>query len=393
MKIAHVINYYQPLAYQENLLAKKQHEMSHQVIIITSDRYNSGLKKLYKTNEKRIVGSGNFIENNINVVRLQTIVEIGTRVWLKGLKKALKEFNPDVVHCHDVFSILPVLAAVYKKSLGYRLVFDTHAADFNTDARSNWIRRLLYLLYRHTFGNIIRKRADAIIAIGENESTFICREMGLAINEVGIIRMGADSEMFKFSFNARKENRKYLGIQENELLIIHTGKLSPNKDVDILIKAFLKVAKQCNNIKLLIIGEGDKDYLDYLKALAKSADILNSIIFHPFVETSELAGYYSAADIAVWPGNPTISFFEAMSVGLPLIVCSDPYNIGTLSNKNAIFFKRGSIEELYKFLICMIKDKNLRETMAKKSRELIVKELNWDVLAKRFEKVYQGLPL
>jgi len=380
------------MTYQETSLVKKQQEMGHQVLVITSDRYSTGLKQLYKTKKERIVGYGEFIEGNIKVVRLPTLMEIGSRVFCLRLKKTLSDFSPEVVHCHDIFSFFfPFLTSLYKKVLGYHLIFDSHAADFNTDARSNWLRRLSYALYRSTARNLIKQRADVIVAIGENEQSFICREFGLTNNEVKIIRLGADKDIFQFDVNSRKNIRRYFGIQENELLIIHTGKLSPDKDVEVLIKAFIKVAEQFHQIKLLIIGAGELNYVNYLKLIANEGGFSHRIIFHPFVKMSELPGYYSAADLSVWPGNPTISIFEAMSVGLPIIVCDDPYHIATLTNGNAFFFKRGSVDALANFLVYSIPNDNLRKIMGEKSRELIEKKFNWDTIASQFIKMYEGI--
>lgn len=389
MKIAHVLDYYMPhMSYQENFLPKKQKEMGHQVIAITSDRYFKGLERSNTTNKVRIIGTGEFLEDDIKIVRLPTPFEFGTRVLLFGLKKTLNDFKPDVVHCHNLFNFISLFVSLHKKKLGYRLIIDAHSSDLNTDTRSTLFRKLIYYLYRITIGNYIKRRADSIVAIGENERLFAIRELGLKDNEVKIIRLGADKDLFRINDNNRLNVRKSLKVDNNEILIIYTGKLSPDKDVDVLIRAFIKVAKHISWVKMIIIGRGEVSYIKFLQAIAGNGDFADRIIFHSLVERSELAEYFSAADIAIWPGNPTISFFEAMSIGLPLVLCDDLYNRGTAKNGNALFFERGDSYELSGCITKISEDNNLRKKMGRLSRELIEKEFNWDIIAREFVKIY-----
>lgn len=78
MKIAHVIDYFQPqFGYQETYLARQQLAEGHDVCVFTSERfrpifYNGGGAQ--NVLGERIQRSGNFVEEGIRVCRLDVAV-------------------------------------------------------------------------------------------------------------------------------------------------------------------------------------------------------------------------------------------------------------------------------------------------------------------------------
>jgi hypothetical protein len=104
MRIVHVMNWYVPnMGYGGNVLPAEQSKMGHQVQIITSDRVPvyAGLGRILG---ERIMGSGIFEDNNVTIHRLPCRFEVvnGGQVILKGLRKKLRELEPDVVHAHGI---------------------------------------------------------------------------------------------------------------------------------------------------------------------------------------------------------------------------------------------------------------------------------------------------
>ena len=159
MRIIHLIDYFQPkIGYQETFLAREQINLGHNVFVVTSDRfypfpeYNSTYSKILGN---RITGAKESIEEGIQTIRLPTFEIPGsTLLLLKGLKNKIANHNPDVIHCHGVFSLLSLHAARLKPILKYKLIYDTHASHFNTDFTSSIPKKIYLNIYNKFFCNL-----------------------------------------------------------------------------------------------------------------------------------------------------------------------------------------------------------------------------------------------
>ena len=91
MRIAHVIDYFQPeIGYHEAYLARAQMEAGHKVQIITSDRTFpfQETRMMEELIGERIRGTGRFEECGFKVIRLPILFKCMARLWLRGMKTA-----------------------------------------------------------------------------------------------------------------------------------------------------------------------------------------------------------------------------------------------------------------------------------------------------------------
>lgn len=102
--------------------------------------------------------------------------------------------------------------------------------------------------------------------------------------------------------------RKLLGIPKHEKIILSAGRLSEEKNVDVLISAFAKVRK-VHPAKLVIQGDGPAK-LKYMKH-AKRLGLGKEVIFTGFVKDFEVPFFYCAADVFA-----TASTFETQGLAL-----------------------------------------------------------------------------
>jgi len=393
MKIAILINYFQPeLGYAEYFLAKEFSKLGHDVSVITSDYYfpfpnykNTVESVLGKRKRKR----GVFIERGIKVYRLPLFFQSknGAIVLFRKLGLLLQKINPDIMYCDGVFSLSVIQAAFYRDRVGFKLIFDTHASTYNTRLRNGLMKKIYMYIFTLFFIPYIKKKANGFIAIGESERFLLSKEYGINKREIELIPLGADSDLFVPNKNERKKIRNKLLIGKDEKLIVYAGKITPNKDIDILLSAFSKLVLKSVKIKLLIVGKGGSEYVEKLKDLVKEGRIKHRVIWVGMVNNRKLPGYYNASDLGIWPGDLSNTIIEAMSCGLPIILPKKVSDKQTskhlLKNKNGMSFKRGSISDLVKAIERVIISKNLRE-MGWRSRVLVEKEYSWKQIARKY---------
>lgn len=381
MKIVHLIDYFQPkVGYQETFLAREHGKAGHDVWVVTSDRYfpfPDYKDSYFPLLGDRIVRVGKKIEDGISTVRLRSTEIPGTNmIYLSGLKGKLTEIAPDTVFCHGMYSFTSYLVARIKAKRGFRLIYDNHAAAFNTKFNS-FPKRIYRFFFSKFAAPVIKSQADAIFAIGEAERDFACSEFGLKNKEVSIIRLGVDTKLFSPDDNKRKIMRKKLDVSDHDIVLVFSGKISPRKDIEILLQA----AKKINDtkIRVLLVGGGEKNYISGLKQILN----YNQLIVETMVSNDKLPDYYNTADIAVWPGDPSQGMLEAMSTGLPLII---PKWFGTqylTQSRGSLFFPRKNIAQLAQKVAQLSYNKRLRQETGRAARSHIRRYFGWQEIARQ----------
>jgi glycosyltransferase involved in cell wall biosynthesis len=393
MRIARIVQYFQPeFGYADFYLMNAFKKFGHEVCVITSNVYSSGVKILSPFSVRR-TNHGKRYEQSIPVYRLPTLFELSDQPFtFSGLKKTLKDFNPDVVHSNDLFWTITILAAHYKPMFKYKLFVDSITGTFNPIG----YKTVMFKTFKLLFKRYLMKNVDGFFAVCEGSRKWLSKNFSIPSPLVNVIPLGADQNLFAPDNKTRRFMRKKLGFTDKDVVFVYTGKIIPEKDLDILIKSFALVyRKGAKNIRLLIIGNGPEKYLKYLRKLAETNSLGGKIIFLPTVDRRLLPNYYNAADVAVWPGSPSISIVEAMATGLPIIICSypkrreDAYDTThLLEYKNGLSFLRGDLVALAGCMENFVLDKDLIIKMGENSRRLVKEKLNWDSIALRYLEAY-----
>ncbi|MCK4539857.1 glycosyltransferase family 4 protein [Candidatus Parcubacteria bacterium] len=141
-------------------------------------------------------------------------------------------------------------------------------------------------------------------------------------DKIRIVGQGID-------FNKFQINSKFK-IQNSKFNLITIGRISPVKDIGILIKAVDVLVKKGINVKLDIIGKAglveQREYYKFLQELVKEKKLENNINFAGAVPNKNIAKHLQEADIFVsasQTGSLDKTFLEAMACGLPVIGCNE----------------------------------------------------------------------
>jgi glycosyltransferase involved in cell wall biosynthesis len=402
MKIIHIEAHHPyRLGYQLSFLAKYQKLKGHDVKIITSNilwpphkGYEYMLQNLLGP---RITEVGCRLENGVITFRLGAL-EYKAAVFIKGLKSLLKSLEPDIIHVHHIiWNPSALFVALWKKQLGYRLIYDTHITYNNSNLKGSLLKKAIAAIFTYVAAPIIKTNADYITAIGEDERYTICKEMRIPECLVKIIPLGTDTELFKFKVDQREIIRKKYNIKDNEKLILTVGKITVDKDFDVLLNAFGLLIQKRINAKLMIVGQGEPRYINYLKNLSKKLKISKDVIFVGPVPLEQLPAFYSSADIGVWTGGPTVCMRDAIACSLPIIIADNsPLGSNFTGDElicwgNGVTFPRGDAISLYDKMKDLITNPGLLTTMRKKAESFAREELSWEKIADKYLDLYKIL--
>ncbi|MGY5873741.1 MAG: glycosyltransferase family 4 protein [Candidatus Thorarchaeota archaeon] len=365
--------------YMEYHLADELLKLGHHVNIITFGNSNESVE---------------FEKGTIEVTRIPYYLKkfsyhLPTLKSFIELTRIIKKERPHVILCNPLFSPLSLFSSFYQKiSRGKvigSLITGGPIATTSGLFRYGSVKSLLrYIIVKMIVKLYIQRTANRILSLSSGIERMIRKSFDIPAEKLRIMPLGADSNMFSFDKQARERIRMKLGIAPEETVIVWSGRIVPSKNLPHLLESFANIANDVLPSKILIIGDGKKRQLDLIKTLCRTLKIEHSILLHPMVPRNELPGYYSASDIAVWPGSPSISIVEAASVGLPLIIKKSPFSSYIVSNNNGFVFNPSDPQDLGSKISLLLSDDENRTAMGRRSRQLIQEQLNWFTITQRF---------
>lgn len=135
---------------------------------------------------------------------------------------------------------------------------------------------------------------------------------------VEIFKTIINTEINNYNEVLRKETRKKFDIKEDNIVIGHIGRLTEQKNSLFLIDIFNEIIKQNNNVKLLLVGDGNlkKQVLSRIS----NYGISDYVIY--LGRTEKIRELYNAMDVFLLPslyeGLPVVGI-EAQCTGLPVV--------------------------------------------------------------------------
>ena len=223
----------------------------------------------------------------------------------------------DIIHCHHLFMSVE-MAHRYGRS---PIVYTNHTR---------------YDLYTGSFISLPQPAADAIMRQVWPEFTDyadvvvtpsasvrdVMLEFGVR-RPIELIENGVD--LRPFHYPTQPLSKTDLNMPETAVLVTYVGRLSPEKDVDILLEQFAIAKDVVPNLYLMVMGKGACQ--PDLERQARYLGLGNSVLFTGPIPYDQVTNYLAAADLfataSVTEVHP-LTVIEAMAAGLPVVGISSP---------------------------------------------------------------------
>ena len=303
-------------------------------------------------------------------------------ITYKGLKRIINENSYDIIHCHTpVGAVLTRLAArnVRKKGIS-KVIYTAHGFHFYNGAPlKNWI------IY-YPIEKLCSRWTDCLITIN-NEDYELAKKKLKNIKRIELVHgVGINTEKFKKELSniEKREKRIELGLFDNDIILTYVAELNKNKNQILLIEILRELKEKYSNIKLLLVGDGV--FSDTLKNQIEEGLQENVILLGRRKDINEILSItdiYVASSIR--EGLP-VNIMEAMYKGLPIVATNNRGHRELVLNEQNGYIVENK-EQFKNKIIEFIQDKEKRNTMGKRAREIVRKyELN--NVIKEMEKIY-----
>lgn len=189
--------------------------------------------------------------------------------------------------------------------------------------------------------------------------------------------------------------RKRYGIAETVPLLLTAARFRQDVKFQSLVYLFnaLKILKKnCQTFMLLVVGDGPM--ADQLHKMAQE-QLPGKVVFAGAVLRNNMARFYSAADLFVFPGigeSLGMVFLEAQACGLP-VVALDTAGVPqvVMANQTGLLVPEDGGEQMAYAIEALLKDSERRSRLAASGPDFIAEQRNlhrnYVILAKKLEAI------
>lgn len=208
---------------------------------------------------------------------------------------------------------------------------------------------------------------------------------GLDPAKLKIFPRGLDHQLFNPERRDPAFWEKFGAGANGDVCLLYVGRISKEKDLDVLAQAYQRLRDEGLSIKLFVVGHGP-----YSEALAET---LPDAVFTGYLKGKELAAAYASADIFVFPsttdtfGNVII---EAQASGVPVIVSDSGGPKELVEDKtNGLITKSHDVEDFTRAIRELVVDPALRKEMGDHARQSVV-DRSWPNAFRKFWSITDG---
>lgn len=320
------------------------------------------------------------------VERLRPLITAGDAGWTPQLMSRLKGL--DLVHLH-----YPFYGGAEWVWLAKLINRQKYIVTYHMDAQpEHAVKRLIQRVYDALLDSPILHGAEKVLVV--DREYFLTAKGHNFISDERIVELpnGVDTTIFY----PRKIDRTALGLPvgwQNKKILLFVGNLMPVKGLDLLIKAFEKLADP--EVVLLVVG-GNYDEKEY-RQMVTIEHLGERIHFTgPCHDQNRLAEYYSVATCLVVPSHAesfSLVTIEALACSCPVVGSDIPGIRGRISAEiDGFLFASECVDSLTQELGRMLAlTQSERTVMGERGRQKVLQKYSLDEHLKSLEKIYRSI--
>lgn len=340
--------------------------------------------------EVHLISTRPFDDNKVENVKLYVLKKFRPQIRILSflinllsdafqVRKLMKKIKPDILHAHYITDcgLLGALSGFHP------FVLTAWGSDVLVEPK---ISKILKWIVK-----FVLKRADLITSDEDNPIEKMI-ELGADPEKIKVIYFGVDTQKFRPLPANRSIKRKELGLSDTPT-IISTRSLKPIYDIETLIKAIPSVLEKVPEAKFIIAGDGDQR--DYLKNLAVSLGVSDSIRFMGRIPHDELPRYLASADVYVSTSlsdSISVGLLEAMACELAVVVTDSGDNSNWVRDgENGFIVPVRSPDVLASRIVELLENEDVRHRFAQANRQAVEEKANYEKEMRKMEKLYEEL--
>lgn len=310
-------------------------------------------------------------------------------LWRKGIKILRSGIYPQILKKDFLAQYDAVIASEYSQIMSVELIKRHEKVFIYNGPYYNLFKiKCLEPIYDALFCKKINCGVQKVFCKTQMSAEYIAKK-GIVNTE--IVGVGLDTVKFDLENTIQPITQNLLDKMKNHRNFLYIGSVIKRKNVELIINAFIKMKKYENteDIQLVLVGKGDRNYTEYCHSLIPES-MEKDVIWCEFIENAQTKYIYQEATVFLLPSVQEIFgmvLLEAMYFGTPAI-SSHSAGAGTLikSGKNGIILEEFDKKIWAEAMLKLINDKKNIERLGKAANETIINEFMWDNIAAKMIK-------
>jgi glycosyltransferase involved in cell wall biosynthesis len=287
----------------------------------------------------------------------------------RGLRRLIRELQPDLIHVHGARAALPLTAA--RAGSKSALVYSVHGYHF--PAKSGGVRSLAMLAERWCSA-----RAEATV--------FVCEHDRRLAERFGILGRCRRHRVIRNGIVTEGLPRR---AAEAGGPLVFAGRLVEQKNPIMLVEVLGHLKDE--RVRLLVIGDGPLHAA--MRARAEALDVLDRIEFRGALpHEAALEAIARGAVLllpSLWEGLPIV-LLEAMAIGVPVVASAVGGVPEVVEHEGTGLLVDRQAPELYAEAVRrLLHDPGLHAKVAAGARRLVTKRFSWAVVRQAYLETYR----
>jgi glycosyltransferase involved in cell wall biosynthesis len=302
-----------------------------------------------------------------------------------GIYLILHRKEYDIIHVHQALYPAFISVLMAKRFLGKPVIVKSASSGMTSDIR--WLSRFLFGRLQLKY---LLKHMGWLVAVSRATGQEF-EQIGFPSSKILYIPNGVEIPV---------------GTKSSSHPMIHTvttARMSKEKGIDVLLKAWANLSPDPTSLRLTIIGDGPQRY--EIERAAQDLGIAKTITFTGWV--NNVYEYLRETDIFVLPSRTegmSNALLEAMSYGIPCIATNVGGNSELLEGngehislgkyavtENGLLINPDDVKGLTEAILFFMSNREKREEIGKRGRSFILENYSIDRVAERYKGLYKSI--
>lgn len=299
---------------------------------------------------------------------LSMLIDWHAIALLIATEQLVRKYHIDIIHAHDAPWYFGCVAAIIRQA--HPSIKYIHSINGEVVPRADELHQ--YGSYNEKLKGLINKflsGADLLLSISRASAQLV-EYVGLSVESIKVIPHTIDTDLFTPMVDCRSVVEHY-NLSGNRV-VLFVGQIRPRKGPQILLEAIPAILADCPHTKFLFVGSGQQ-YIQELERDVAQLGVADHVHFVAGIPPREIAPYYAACDIFVFPSAMEglgLAQVEAMLCAKPVVAS----NVGGIpevlvDEETGLLVEPLSHRPLAQKVIHLLKNPALAQEMGQKGRQ------------------------
>ncbi|MCK4690567.1 MAG: glycosyltransferase, exosortase A system-associated [Desulfuromonadales bacterium] len=396
MKILHILDHSLPLhsgyTFRSQNLFRAQRKMGYDPVVLTSPKHEENWQGEW--NEKEEINGFTYYRTGAT---RQLPGPLTSEAWLmhvlsRRILEVARIEQPDIIHAHS--SILNAIPALWAgRKLGLPVVYEIRAfwEDAAVDHGTCTEGSLRYKLTK-TIETMVCTRADHVAILCNGLKNYLVSRH-IPTEKITPVFNGVNPD----DFQPCPPDAEYLREWNlsGKKVIGFIGSFYRYEELDLLVKAFAKVAENDPDVVLLLVGGGEME--GELAQLIAKLELGDKVVMPGRIPHERVPGAYAMIDILAYPRYSMrltelvtpLKPLEAMAMGKALIASDVGGHKELITHgETGVLFKAGDVDALAAELEGLFADNERCEALRQQGMQWVRENQTWEKTTAVYRDIY-----